>query len=184
MAEIHRNEIHQYLTFTLASEQYAINVANIKEVLAVPKITRVPKMPGFMSGIINLRGSVVPVLDLERKFGIGETSMTPETGIIVTEIETADDDGLLTLLTVGVFSDEVKKVITIEPEAIEPPPKIGVAIDTTFIRGMGRVDGEFIIILDINKILTGEELMTLTEGSDAASDASAEEADVPAGAEG
>ncbi len=164
MAEINRGEIHQYLTFCLAEEEYAVSVANIKEVLGVPKITRVPRMPPFMRGIINLRGSVVPVLDLRKKFGIGETEITPQTGIIVTEIETERDDGVPFLLTVGVFSDEVKKVITIEPSSIEPPPKIGIAIDTAFIRGMGRVDGEFVIILDINRVLTGTEIEVLREG--------------------
>lgn len=170
MAEINRGEIHQYLTFCLAEEEYAISVANIKEVLAVPKITRVPKMPPFMRGIINLRGSVVPVLDLRKKFGIGETELTAQTGIIVTEIESERDDGTPFLLTVGVFSDEVKQVITIEPSAIEPPPKIGIAIDTTFIRGMGRVNGEFVIILDINRVLNGTELEVLREGQDAAAE--------------
>ncbi len=170
MAEINRGEIHQYLTFCLAEEEYAISVANIKEVLAVPKITRVPKMPPFMRGIINLRGSVVPVLDLRKKFGIGETEVTAQTGIIVTEIESERDDGTPFLLTVGVFSDEVKQVITIEPSAIEPPPKIGIAIDTTFIRGMGRVNGEFVIILDINRVLNGTELEVLREGQDAAAE--------------
>ncbi len=167
MAEINRGEIHQYLTFCLAEEEYAISVANIKEVLGVPKITRVPKMPPFMRGIINLRGSVVPVLDLRKKFGLGETELTSQTGIIVTEIEAEREDGVPFLLTVGVFSDEVKKVITIEPAAIEPPPKIGIAIDTAFIRGMGRVEGEFVIILDINRVLTGTELEVLSEGQGA-----------------
>ena len=186
MAEINRREIHQYLTFCLDEEEYAISVANIKEVLGVPKITRVPKMPQFMRGIINLRGSVVPVLDLRKKFGIGETEVTPKTGIIVTEIESERDDGTPFLLTVGVFSDEVKKVITIEPAAIEPPPKIGIAIDTAFIRGMGRVDGEFVIVLDINRVLTGTEIEVLREGQDAAADGTDEsgaEAPVPAGAQ-
>lgn len=161
MAQIDRGEIHQYLTFKLADEIYAVNVANIKEVLGVPKITKVPRMPPFMSGIINLRGSVVPVLDLAKKFGIGETSQTIETSIIVTEILNTKGDGTTEELTIGIYSDLVQKVITIEPSEIEPPPKIGVAIDTAFIRGMGHVDSRFIIILDINKILTGSELQEI-----------------------
>ena len=150
------NGIHQYLTFKLANEMYAINVGNIKEVLGVPKVTRIPKMPEFMSGIINLRGSVVPVIDLCKKFGIGEVAHTANTGIIVTEIKPAADSD--DLLIIGIYSDMVQKVITIEPGDIEPPPKIGIAIDTAFIHGMGHVDNEFIIILNINKILTGSEL--------------------------
>ncbi|TAH56001.1 MAG: chemotaxis protein CheW [Treponema sp.] len=151
--------IHQYLTFRLAQEQYAINVGSIKEVLGVPKVTRIPKMPDFMCGIINLRGTVVPVIDLCKKFGIGEVTHTPDTGIIVTEITPSADSE--ELLIIGVYSDVVQKVITIEPESIEPPPKIGIAIDTAFIQGMGHVDNEFIIILNINKILSGSELLEL-----------------------
>lgn len=165
MAEINRAEIHQYLTFKLADELYAINVANIKEVLSVPKLTKVPRMPDFMSGIINLRGSVVPVLDLCKKFGLGETAFTVDTGIIVTEIDTVRDDGSVERLIIGVFSDEVQKVVTIEPADIEPPPKIGISIDTTFIQGMGHVGSNFIIILNINKILTGSEMQVLQENA-------------------
>ncbi len=161
MAEINRADIHQYLTFKLADELYAVNVANIKEVLGVPKITRVPRMPDFMSGVINLRGSVVPVLDLRRKFELGETPIDRETGIIVTEIENLFGDDSADELTVGIFSDQVQKVITIEPSQIEPPPKIGVSIDTSFITGMGRVDDDFVIILNINKVLTEREIQML-----------------------
>ena len=165
MAEINHNDIHQYLTFKLANEIYAINVANIKEVLAVPKITKVPRMPVYMRGIINLRGSVVPVLDLCVKFSLGETSTTVDTGIIVTEIENAQVNDTTQILTIGIFSDVVQKVITIDPENIEPPPKIGIKIDTAFIRGMGHVNDDFIIILNINKILSGNELLEIKADS-------------------
>lgn len=164
MNENNALDIHQYLTFKLSDERYAINVAFIKEVLSVPRITKVPKMPEYMSGIINLRGSVVPVIDLCKKFGIGETTRSVDTGIIVIEIPQEDDDGNDKMLTVGVFSDVVEKVITIEENNIEPAPRIGVAIDTTFIRGMGHVNDDFIIILNIHKILTGTEIETLQDG--------------------
>ncbi len=166
MAETNHT-IHQYLTFKLADEVYAINVINIKEVLGVPRITKVPRMPEFMSGIINLRGSVVPVLDLCKKFRLGETAMSVETGIIVTEISSELSDGKTENLTIGIFSDMVQKVITIEPKDVEPPPKIGIAIDTAFITGMGHVDGNFIVILNINKILTGTELHDIQVEADA-----------------
>jgi purine-binding chemotaxis protein CheW len=163
MTGIDRNGIHQYLTFKLADETYAINVANIKEVLTVPKLTKVPKMPTFMSGIINLRGNVVPVLDLCKKFGLGETTMTDDTAIIVSEVVSENDDGTNEELIIGVFSDEVQKVVTIENEEIEPPPKIGVSIDTTFISGMGHIANRFIIILDINKVLNGKDIESIQE---------------------
>lgn len=165
MAEMNHT-IQQYLTFKLADEVYAINVINIKEVLGVPKITKVPRMPEFMSGIINLRGSVVPVLDLCKKFRLGETTMSVETGIIVTEISSELPDGTPENLTIGIFSDMVQKVITIEPKDIEPPPKIGIAVDTAFITGMGHVNGSFIVILNINKILTGTELQEIQVEAD------------------
>lgn len=164
MNENNTLDIHQYLTFKLSDERYAINVAYIKEVLSVPRITKVPKMPDYMNGIINLRGSVVPVIDLCRKFGIGETTRGVDTGIIVIEIPQEDEADSGKMLTVGVFSDAVEKVITIEENSIEPAPRIGVAIDTTFIRGMGHVNDEFIIILNIHKILTGTEMDTLQDG--------------------
>lgn len=165
MAEIKQKDIHQYLTFKLAEDVYAINVVNIKEVLGVPRITKVPRMPDCMKGIINLRGSVVPVLDLCKKFGLGETTMTVDTGIIVTEITNMHEDGSNEVLTIGIFSDMVQKVITIEAQDIEPPPKIGIAIDTAFIDGMGHVNDNFIVILNINKILTGSELKEIQENA-------------------
>lgn len=164
MGEINRNEIHQYLTFKIAAETYAINVASIKEVLGVPRLTKVPRMPDFMSGVINLRGSVVPVLDLRSKFGLGETPMTVDTSIIVTELRDVFEGSEEEELTIGIFSDSVEKVITIEPENIEPPPKIGIAIDTAFIKGMGRVDDDFVIILNINRVLTERELQMIQAG--------------------
>lgn len=182
MTENRTKEIHQYLTFKLANESYAVNVANIKEVLMIPKITKVPRMPEFMNGIINLRGTVVPILDLCKKFGIGETRMTPETGIIVTEITKRERDGTESELVIGVFSEMVQKVISIEPKDIEPPPKIGVAIDTDFIVGMGHVDNEFIIILDINKILTGSEMNALQSGAEGGAETAEDDTAVPAGA--
>jgi len=161
MNENDRTGIHQYLTFKLAEERYAINVAYIKEVLSVPRITKVPRMPEYMSGVINLRGSVVPVVDLCKKFDLGETTRGVDTGIIVIEILQNREEDDERVLTVGVFSDAVEKVITIEEAEIEPAPRIGVAIDTAFIRGMGHVGDEFIIILNINRILTGTEIETL-----------------------
>jgi purine-binding chemotaxis protein CheW len=151
--------VRQYLTFILADEIYAINVANIKEVLGVPRITRVPRMPEFMNGVINLRGNVVPVLDLRLKFSLGATDLTKDTGIIVTEIADFFDDNDAQTLTVGIFSDRVDKVITLDERQIEPPPKIGMSIDTSFITGMGRMDDSFVIILDINRLLSQNELL-------------------------
>jgi len=158
-------DTNQYLTFKLAEEIYAINVSSIKEVLSVPKITKVPRMPAFMSGVINLRGNVVPVLDLKLKFGLGQTLNTLDTSIIVTEIKDIFKDDETECFTVGIFSDAVQKVVNIDSSMIEPPPKIGSEINTEFIVGMGRLDDVFVIILNINKIISeGELLVSSNEG--------------------
>jgi len=162
-----RDGINQYLTFLLAGEVYAINVASIKEVLGVPKITRVPRMPAFLSGVINLRGNVIPVLDLRLKFGLEPTPHTVDTSIIVTEITNVFADNDTESFTIGIFSDLVQNVISIAPSQIEPPPKIGVSIDTSFITGMGRVDDSFVIMLNINKILSEKELFLAKPGEEA-----------------
>jgi len=148
-------EINQYLTFSLKTEKYAISVSNIREVLEVPQITRVPRMPPFMKGVINLRGSVVPVLDLASKFGIGETERSIATAVIVLEIPSIDGAGVAHL---GVFADCVHKVITIEKSDIDPVPTIGLAVDADFLDGMGKVDGEFVMMLNINEILTAKDI--------------------------
>ena len=160
MDAFEQDGIDQFLTFRLADEVYGISVANIKEVLGVPRMTRVPRMPDFMNGVINLRGNVVPVLDLRLKFGLGATPITADTSIIVTEINNIFEDDESEGFTVGIFSDMVLKVVTLETRQIEPPPKIGVSIDTSFITGMGRLDEGFVIILNINKLLSAKELLT------------------------
>lgn len=150
----------QYLTFRLADEVYAMNVASIREVLEVPRITRVPRMPAYLEGIINLRGNVVPVMDLAQKFGIGVTAFTQDTSVIVTEITGVFSDDADETLVVGIFSDMVLKVVDIPPEMIEPAPSIGTSVDTSFISGMGRVDDSFVIILRLDSILSEDEIIT------------------------
>ena len=163
-------DINQYLTFKLADELYAINVSSIKEVLSVPKITRVPRMPAFMSGVINLRGNVVPVLDLKMKFALGSTLNTPDTSIIVTEIKDIFKDDETEHFTVGIFSDIVQKVVDLDSSMIEPPPKIGSPINTEFIVGMGRLEDVFVIILNINKIISADELLVASTEGEARND--------------
>jgi purine-binding chemotaxis protein CheW len=165
--DMNGNTSNQYLTFVLADEVYGVSVANIKEVLVVPRITRVPRMPAFMNGVINLRGNVVPVLDLRMKFGLGKTVSSKDTSIIVTEITNIFEDDGEGRFTIGIFSDIVLKVVTLESNQILPPPKIGGAVDADFITGMGRDNGDFIIILDLTKLLSERELLTaaMTEES-------------------
>lgn len=159
MQTVSMNGIIQYLTFRLGEELYGLDVVHIKEVLGVPKITRVPRMPEYLSRVINLRGNVVPVLDIRQKFGLGVTEMTENTSIIVTELVGLFHDGEAETITVGLFSDGVEEVVDIDASLIEPAPKIGVSIDTSFISGMGKLGESFVILLDLTKLLSERELL-------------------------
>jgi purine-binding chemotaxis protein CheW len=145
--------LNQYLTFTLEDEQYAVRVARVREVLEFTNVTKVPKTQEFMRGVINLRGNVVPVVDLRLKFDMSETEKTVDTSIIVTEILMEEE-----MVTLGVLADSVQEVIDLNKESIEPAPKIGTKINAEFIEGIGKQNDHFIIILNIDKIFSFEEL--------------------------
>lgn len=155
------DKLNQYLTFTVAGEQYAINVANIREVLEFDSVTVVPKMPDYMKGIINLRGSVVPVLDLKAKFGIGTIEKATDTSVIVTEM-TLNNEAVV----IGLLCDAVSEVIDLEDDQIEPTPYMGTQVQAEFIRGMGKKDDKFIIILDLTKVLTHQDLKSVANQSE------------------
>ena len=145
-------ETAQYLTFKLEDEVFALDISKVREVLDFTKITKVPQTPDFMLGVINLRGSVVPVVDMRLKFGLDKAETTVNTCIIIVEIEL---DGEITVL--GALVDSVQEVMEIGPDQVEPPPRIGARLDTKFIKGMGKKDDEFIIILDIDKVFSADE---------------------------
>jgi purine-binding chemotaxis protein CheW len=149
-------EASQYLTFKLDQEVYAVDITQVREVLDFMDVTRVPRMPDFMKGVINLRGGVVPVVDLRLKFDMTVTEKTVDTCIIIMEITL---DGETTPL--GALADSVQEVISLEPDQIEPPPKIGTRLESEFIKGMGKKNDEFIIILDIDRVFSEEELSVL-----------------------
>ena len=146
-------ETTQYLTFKLEEEVFALEISKVREVLDFTAVTKVPQTPEFMLGVINLRGSVVPVVDMRLKFGMTKSQTTVNTCIIIAEIEL---DGEITIL--GALADSVQEVIDLDPDQIEPPPRIGTRLKTKFIKGMGKRDGEFIILLDIDKVFSAEEL--------------------------
>jgi len=145
--------LHQYLTFKLGEEMFAIDVSQVREILDVTTITKVPRAPAFMRGVINVRGSVVPVVDLRMKFGMSTTEHTKDTRIVVMEIAL---DGELT--TIGTLADAVHNVMDIEAGSIEPAPKVGAKWNTEFIKGIGKHNEEFIIILNVDRIFSAEEL--------------------------
>ncbi len=149
---------NQYLTFTLNEELYAIDIANVWEILDYTPVTRVPRTPEFLLGIINLRGRAVPVADLRLKFGLPKTERTVDTCIIIVEVQL---DGESTIM--GALADSVQEVFEIDEKNIEPPPKMGTRINTEFIQGMGKQDEKFIIIIDVNKVFSSQELSIVQE---------------------
>ena len=156
----------QYLTFLLAGEMFAIPILNIKEIIEYGSLTTVPMMPAFIRGVINLRGSVVPVVDMSARFGRASTDITRRTCIVIIEIESADEKQ-----DVGVLVDTVSAVLDIPQSEIEPPPSFGARIRADFIYGMGKVNGKFVIILDVNRVLSIEELATLGQAGGTAATA-------------
>lgn len=147
---------NQYLSFKLEDEVYAIDIAKVREVLEFTSVTRVPRTPEFMRGVINLRGGVVPVVDLRMKFNMGRTEKAVNTCVIIVEVELEEES-----VVIGAMADSVQEVMELDPAQIEPPPKIGTRMNTEFIRGMGKRDEEFIIILDIDRIFSAEELASV-----------------------
>jgi purine-binding chemotaxis protein CheW len=143
----------QYLTFKLGEEVFALDVAEVREILDFTTVTKVPRTPAFMRGVINLRGSVVPVMDLRLKFGMSATEQTVNSCIIVVEMTLEGDN-----IVIGVLADAVQEVIDMEPEQIEPAPRIGTKLNMEFILGMGKHNGAFMMILDIDKIFESSDL--------------------------
>ena len=151
-------ETVQYLTFKLSDEVFALDVAKVREILEITTITKVPQTPDFMRGVINLRGSVVPVIDMRLKFGMSATEQTVNTCIIVVEINMDGD-----IIVLGALADSVQEVVELEPGSIEAAPHIGTKLNTEFIKGMGKHDGSFIIILDIDKVFSSDEISLVSE---------------------
>ena len=166
MAESSITETTQFLTFKLGDEVFALDISKVREVLDFTTVTKVPRTPEFMRGVINLRGSVVPVVDLRLKFGMTKTESSVNTCIIITEVTVDNDTTIL-----GALADSVQEVLDLEPGSIAAAPKIGTKLKTEFIKGMGKRDDRFIIILDIDKVFSSDELAMVTqeEGTAAAS---------------
>ncbi|MBI3188652.1 MAG: chemotaxis protein CheW [Gammaproteobacteria bacterium] len=150
----------QYLTFTLSGKMYAIGILFIKEILEFGQLTTVPMMPEFIRGVINLRGAVVPVVDLSARFGGKQSDVTKRTCIVI--IEVLSDEGRQ---DIGVVVDTVSEVLEIPASEIEPAPAFGARIRTDFIRGMGKINGKFVIILNVDKVLSVDELAVVGQAA-------------------
>lgn len=145
----------QYLTFTLDRELFALDIDKVREVLDCTTVTKVPQMPDYMCGVINLRGSVVPVVDLRRKFDMDVAERTVNTCIIIVEVSLGE-----TKVVMGAMADAVQEVLDLDPDHIEPPPRIGTKLNTEFVAGMGKHGSEFIIILEIDRVFSEDEPLT------------------------
>lgn len=150
------DEVTQYLTFSVADERLAMSINAVKEIIETPQVTRVPMTPDYIRGVINLRGSVVPVIDLGARLGRGPLVLTKRSCIVLVEVQVANDRHVL-----GMLVDEVKNILDIPPEDVKLPPEFGSEIRTDFIEAMGRVDDVFVIILSVDHVLSVQELAAL-----------------------
>ena len=147
----------QYLTFSLGGEMFAVGILYVKEIIEYGHLTEIPMMPAFIRGVINLRGSVVPVIDLSARFGSKATEVSRRTCIVIVEVS----DGEMRH-DIGIMVDAVSEVLDIPGSEIEPPPSFGAKIRADFIFGMGKVNSKFVIILNIDKVLSVDEIAILT----------------------
>lgn len=144
----------EYLTFLLAEEEYAIGILQVREIIAYDTVTKVPQTPPSIRGVINLRGSVVPVVDLAIKFGLPETAVTKSTCIVIVEVRLEGEPTVM-----GVMADAVSQVIELKSEDVEAPPTFGTRVRVDFLRGMGRAGKKFVLILDIDRVLSADEML-------------------------
>ncbi len=154
----------KYLTFNLSREVYGLQILKVQEIIGMMSVTHVPRTPAYIRGVINLRGRVIPVVILRRKFGMSDTEDTERTCIIVVQIAWAGQH-----VTMGIIVDEVSEVVDIAAEQIEAAPSMGASVDTAFILGMGKISDNVVILLDVDKVLSSEELAQVhsTTGSTA-----------------
>jgi len=155
-----KEESNSYLTFKVGEEEFGAHVSQILNILEMTKITDVPKTPDYMKGVINLRGTVLPIIDTRIKFGLPETEYTNNTCIVVMDLDLDGDT-----VHIGAIVDEVLSVIEIEKDQIEPPPSIGNKYKSEFIFGMAKVQEEFIMLLDMQKVLDSDEMAEITQAT-------------------
>ncbi len=151
----------QYLTFKIAGESYAVGILRVREILQYESVTKVPSTPRSIRGVMNLRGSVVPVVDLAIKFGMPESVLTPRTCVVILEVE-SDEERMI----MGVMADSVSEVIELRSDDIEPPPPFGAKVKVDYLVGMGKADKKFLLVLDIDQVLSAEDLTAASRAED------------------
>ncbi len=156
MSEDTKSEMEKFLTLTLGDEFFALDIYSVREILDMTDITRIPQAPPFMRGVVNVRGSAVPVMDLKMKFGMPPIVPTLNTRIIILEINKGENTS-----AIGAMADSVKEVLELDAASIDPAPTMGASVKTDFIRGIGKQDGRFIIILDVDKVFSTDEIQSI-----------------------
>ncbi|NOQ15666.1 MAG: chemotaxis protein CheW [Methyloprofundus sp.] len=156
MIAVSDDQLQQYLTFQVDQENFAIGILDVKEIIEISNVTRVPMTPDFIRGVINLRGNVVPVIDLSARLGRQVSELTKRSCIVLVEVEANDEAQII-----GMLVDQVNEILEIPAANIQPAPDFGADIRTEFIQAMGRVGDDFIILLAINRVLSVEELSQL-----------------------
>ncbi len=146
----------KYLTFKLDVEEFGLEILKVQEIIKMMEITRVPRTPPFVRGVLNLRGKVIPVVDLRLKFDMESKESTEKTCIIVVTVQRANK-----AVVMGIIVDEVSEVLDVAGESIEPAPEFGGVVDTSFILGMGKVGDRVVTLMDVDKVLSGEEVSTV-----------------------
>jgi len=150
----------RYLTFQLGGEVFALPILDVTEIIEYRSLTVVPMMPVFVRGVINLRGRVVPVIDIAARFGRGGTQVARRTGIVIVEVAIGEDE----THHLGIMVDAVNKVVPLDGDDIEPAPAFGAGIRSDFVKGMARYEGEFVIVLDVRRVLSLDEMVQLSRG--------------------
>jgi purine-binding chemotaxis protein CheW len=156
---VEANEQTQYLTFFLAEEAFAVGILRVKEIIEYDTVTRIPNVPASIRGVINLRGSVVPVVDLAARFGLGESRVTKRTCVIIVEVEAGGGKRVV----MGVTADAVSQVIDLPRNEIEPPPSFGTRVHVDYLKGIGKMGKQFVLLLDVDKVLATDKLLSLPE---------------------
>ncbi len=155
----------KYLTFSLGSELYGLEILRVSEIVGMLPVTRVPRLPEYVAGVVNLRGRIIPVVDIRLAFGLADASITERTCIIVVSV--TREGGTMT--TLGIIVDEVSDVLSLPDEAIEATPEFGTEVDTSFIKGVGRADERVVLLLDIDRVLSGAQLSVVEAAARAGS---------------
>lgn len=150
--------VNQYLSFFVAGDEYAIGIEQIKEIIECAALTKVPGAPRWIRGVLNLRGAVVPVVDLALKFGLAQTEITRRTCVVIVEVRTPEGQTV-----VGVMADAVDQVLELAPDSIQAPPSLGLQVRTDCVIGMGDSNGKFVVLLNIDCVLSSSELLAIPD---------------------